>query len=421
MGELALARGVRYRHLQQTSPEGQPWSVHLLEVSRREATVELRAVAGRGEDGSMRRELPTVMAQHALACGEHVVGVVNGDFDLGGNYLGIPDGLSVTSGTIWTTGRPGWPATAVQRSRKAVIGVPEVSIELRADKNRWQIGALNKPLDSVHGPQPRLYTRQFRPKLFSGRPFRAVVIGHLAHGLPLRVDSTVRGRVDKVIRETTELEIPPDALLVGQTMDAEPAGAPITNLSVGEEVRINLRVRVAGQSGVREAIGGFPIIVRDGRAEIVGDPNPYLRLRHPRTAVCNTRASTIFAVVDGRQPDLSVGMTLEELAELMVSLGCEVAMNTDGGGSSVMAVALPAAEPPATTSHRLHLPNIPGVGPRAGEAAPWATGQGAPWMLRRPLSSCNFGSEISAVKIVNSPSDGAERGRGNAWLIVARP
>jgi exopolysaccharide biosynthesis protein len=38
--------------------------------------------------------------------------------------------------------------------------------------------------------------------------------------------------------------------------------------------------------------------------------------------------------VDGRQPGLSVGMNLIELAELMRALGCTDAMNLDGGGSS---------------------------------------------------------------------------------------
>lgn len=59
-------------------------------------------------------------------------------------------------------------------------------------------------------------------------------------------------------------------------------------------------------------------------------------------------------------------MTLEELADLMIGLGCQVAMNTDGGGSSVMAI--------------------------------------------KKDSSSEF-------QIVNLPSDGKERGRGNAWVI----
>jgi hypothetical protein len=44
----------------------------------------------------------------------------------------------------------------------------------------------------------------------------------------------------------------------------------------------------------------------------------------------------LLVVVDGRQPGYSVGMTLQELANLMASLGAQNAINLDGGGSSAM-------------------------------------------------------------------------------------
>jgi hypothetical protein len=44
------------------------------------------------------------------------------------------------------------------------------------------------------------------------------------------------------------------------------------------------------------------------------------------------------AVVDGRQPGYSDGMTLYELAEYLVELDCSDAMNLDGGGSTTMVV-----------------------------------------------------------------------------------
>ena len=40
--------------------------------------------------------------------------------------------------------------------------------------------------------------------------------------------------------------------------------------------------------------------------------------------------------VDGRQPGVSVGMTLQELAEYLLSIGAIDAMNLDGGGSTTM-------------------------------------------------------------------------------------
>ncbi len=58
--------------------------------------------------------------------------------------------------------------------------------------------------------------------------------------------------------------------------------------------------------------------------------------RHPRTAVGVSADGTtlIVAVVDGRRAGWSVGMTLPELADLMIEQGAREAINLDGGGSS---------------------------------------------------------------------------------------
>jgi exopolysaccharide biosynthesis protein len=42
--------------------------------------------------------------------------------------------------------------------------------------------------------------------------------------------------------------------------------------------------------------------------------------------------------IDGRQPQHSVGINLNELAELLLELGATDAMNLDGGGSTTMFV-----------------------------------------------------------------------------------
>lgn len=61
---------------------------------------------------------------------------------------------------------------------------------------------------------------------------------------------------------------------------------------------------------------------------------------HPRTAIGyskNEKFLTI-VVVDGRQPFYSEGITLAELADLMIELGAHNAMNFDGGGSSTLVI-----------------------------------------------------------------------------------
>ncbi|MFZ4573984.1 MAG: phosphodiester glycosidase family protein [Phycisphaerales bacterium] len=59
-------------------------------------------------------------------------------------------------------------------------------------------------------------------------------------------------------------------------------------------------------------------------------------VRNPRTAVGLTqdRSQLIIAVIDGRQNNWSVGMTLPELADLLIERGAWNAVNLDGGDSS---------------------------------------------------------------------------------------
>jgi len=61
---------------------------------------------------------------------------------------------------------------------------------------------------------------------------------------------------------------------------------------------------------------------------------------HPRTAVGYSKNGKFLTivVVDGRQPFYSQGITLLELASLMIELGAQDAMNFDGGGSSTLVV-----------------------------------------------------------------------------------
>jgi Phosphodiester glycosidase len=85
------------------------------------------------------------------------------------------------------------------------------------------------------------------------------------------------------------------------------------------------------------AISGGRMLVKGG-ASIPGLDNS---AAEPRTAIGYSHSGRYLylVVVDGRQPLYSEGITLNELANLMKSLGAQYAMNLDGGGSSTMVVA----------------------------------------------------------------------------------
>ena len=58
--------------------------------------------------------------------------------------------------------------------------------------------------------------------------------------------------------------------------------------------------------------------------------------RHPRSIIGWNTEFLFLVVVDGRAPQVAVGMTYSELAKLAQDLGCTEALNLDGGGSSTL-------------------------------------------------------------------------------------
>ncbi|MCA1558923.1 MAG: phosphodiester glycosidase family protein [Acidobacteria bacterium] len=131
----------------------------------------------------------------------------------------------------------------------------------------------------------------------------------------------------------------------------------------------------------RDIIGGAGLLVRDGRpiedwsVEQFGPR--FADARHPRTMIGTDASAAIWlVVVDGRQPALSLGMTLVELRRLAERLQLTNALNLDGGGSTTMWVAgrvvnSPSdADGPRKVSDALLVHRRPPVAPYPASAGP---------------------------------------------------
>jgi phosphodiester glycosidase len=91
------------------------------------------------------------------------------------------------------------------------------------------------------------------------------------------------------------------------------------------------------------AIGGGPVLVQEGAVFITNKEEQLYAFekddRHPRTAIGYTRNHRlIILVIQGRSPGIAEGATLDEVARMLVDLGCVEALNLDGGGSSCMLI-----------------------------------------------------------------------------------
>lgn len=99
--------------------------------------------------------------------------------------------------------------------------------------------------------------------------------------------------------------------------------------------------------GIETAFAGKPVLVSNGKK--LSGLNNYTSIQGntvaPRTAVgiSEDRDVLYMVVVDGRLSGAR-GMTLDELADLMISLGCQEALNLDGGGSSMLAYKNPVTQ-----------------------------------------------------------------------------
>ncbi|MEP6675841.1 MAG: phosphodiester glycosidase family protein [Ferruginibacter sp.] len=95
---------------------------------------------------------------------------------------------------------------------------------------------------------------------------------------------------------------------------------------------------------VQTAVGGGPVLLQNGQVKISN--NEELKFngkaiddKHPRTCIGYTKdGRLIVMVITGRYKGIAEGASLTQEAQLLKDLGCEEALNLDGGGSSCMLI-----------------------------------------------------------------------------------
>lgn len=128
-------------------------------------------------------------------------------------------------------------------------------------------------------------------------------------------------------------------MVVSEGKIVSPVEAKRTVFWLDADQKPHLGNPVKGAS-VAEAVSDWvsPLILN---SKII--PNASDSEKQPRTALGfdDSGKWLLLAVVDGRQPGFSEGVTLYELAKIMQARGCTQAINLDGGGSSIMLIREP--------------------------------------------------------------------------------
>lgn len=107
-------------------------------------------------------------------------------------------------------------------------------------------------------------------------------------------------------------------------------------------VEVNLVEIPAGEfAGCTWVLGGYDILVDDGTVNTNCHTDNSGNAKAPRTFVGFKKDGTGFlCVVDGRQTGYSLGITVNQEAQLAKALGAQFALELDGGGSSTVIVRI---------------------------------------------------------------------------------
>jgi hypothetical protein len=309
--EQVVTPGVRYGHQRRASSAG-PNIVNYLKVDVLRPEVELKVVLA--QDTVVGRERVSSMAWRSEA-----IAAVNGAFFA---QDGRPLGLFAIDGEL----------ISEPYARRTAIGLgPDLAIidavDFRGtarlgDGREYSITGINRPRlqdDLI------VYTSRY------GESTRTNIYGCEV----VLIDGIV---VEAAVGNAV---IPPGGMVLSGHGTARDF---LTDVQVGDAVEVEIVLDPDWFAlGVQQIIGGGPRLVRDGEVHITGEAERFqrdvLEGRAPRTALGFTADHKLLLVtVNGRQPGVSVGMTLTELAELMLELGAVNAMNLDGGGSTTMVI-----------------------------------------------------------------------------------
>lgn len=290
------------------------WAIHALDVDPRRCWTLAATKAGDAAAG----RLGTL----ALARGLDAAGAVNADFFSLTAPTGVPAGLFVRHGVV-VTGPSERPSFWIDRAGRSRIGTARAAGWLVAGRDSVAIGGWNRA--ARHGVAYFDDHYGARTDSVAGRLFAVVAEGDDA----VSVDHIDSGAVAPIRGDMPVLAVAPDA---------PPAAIAALRRIAEGHVAGHLRIALSA-SGVVDAVSGNGVLVRDGKVigdvDTIGDAG--FRGRNPRTAVgILPNGRLLLVTVDGRQPGYSDGMTLRELADLLLALGARDALNLDGGGSTTL-------------------------------------------------------------------------------------
>lgn len=280
----------------------------------------------------------TEMIAYAESLGYNVVGAVNADF---GESNGVPTGMVVENG-VYKSSPEGNSAIAFNDGRAFVSEKPEVELTFTNEENGYEYTTehLNKSRTD--------YGAYVFSEYFSTVSTRTSGDGWFVRFEVLGGDElTLGGEVELIVTEINtdggSVSIGGDNLILTAS-DAAALGMVAESFEVGDRVTLEISCSDSRLEDADWVSGCGNILALDGEIYDQDRWNSEVTDANPRTAIgIKSDGTVVYHVLDGRS-SLSVGATLEELAQDMLSMGCVDVVNLDGGGSSVMSLRVPGID-----------------------------------------------------------------------------
>ncbi|MBV9233870.1 MAG: phosphodiester glycosidase family protein [Candidatus Eremiobacteraeota bacterium] len=314
----SIAPGVEYGDYRLRTVAG-PLSVHVVAVQTRRSDVKLGVVLA---DDALVSKGETV---GSMARRNRAIAGLNGDFfDIGNTNR--PIGMVVRDGALMQLPYKRY-ALAITRDGAAHFAEFSFSGEIEIDDRTL-------PLEGIDEMPPNGGLSLLTPlygRVLPKENVTLVRVQPLSETPPLG-----RYRIAGIADNTTQQ--PPGYYVAIGPNDYGYVNVP----EVNGVVTVTGDLQPYGLDSLTAAVGGGALILHDGGWYDDRDA-PY-RAENDKRMPCSGAAigggMLYLLEVDGRQPELSVGVTRRELSALMRSLGAEEGLLFDGGGSSTIVARL---------------------------------------------------------------------------------
>lgn len=332
LGEVSTVKrdtvgdGLKYSELLSANEEGKSQRAYIFEYTPGKGTLP---VVRYGNTVYGKDKLATLVSAET-ADGIPVLGALNGDFY--SMQTGVPLGVMIDGGRLVSTDDSKY-AIGFTEDGSAFIGKPAISVSLTnlsRETETVKIDHINK-YPTVWGIY--MLTDDFASTTLSSVESMEVVIsvdGQLTAG------GTLRGTVKEIVKNDSNTGIPKGCVVLTVAEESS-SYSLLKDISVGDKVQFTVNCAPGWEKAVT-AIGGGDLILENGILPEGTIDEDHEKTANPRTAVgIKPDGTTVFFAVDGRTVK-SRGLTETELSAVMAELGCQTALNLDGGGSTSVMV-----------------------------------------------------------------------------------